>query len=180
MPTASTSQILGNTECFEPQYSNTYSRQTLAGVFVIANKHLVNDMIVLGKWSPKVKQSIIENFGSAQQLDIPKELKDIYKTVWEISQRVIINMAADRGQFICQSMSLNLFVEDPTYKKISSMHWYAFKAGLKTGIYYLRTRPKARAQQFTVEVGSKPDEQAMAEAAASQQDNTHICESCSG
>jgi len=152
MPTASTSQILGFNECIEPITSNIYSRRTNAGDFIQANRYLMMDLIDLGLWSDKIKNNIIANHGSIQQLDfIPKEIKDKYKTVWEIPMRHLIDMAADRGAFICQSQSLNLWLEDPTYANLTSMHFYAWQKGLKTGIYYLRRRGKHQAQQFTIE-----------------------------
>jgi len=151
MPTASTSQILGNNECIEPYTSNMYLRRTLAGEFVVINKHLIKELITLGIWNNETKNAIIRDNGSVQNLAIPDELKAKYKTVWEMSQKVLIDQAADRGRFVCQSQSLNLFLEDPNTSKISSMHMYAWKQGLKTGMYYLRTRPKARAVQFTVD-----------------------------
>jgi len=151
MPTASTSQILGNNECIEPYTSNMYLRRTLAGEFVVINKHLIKELISLGIWNNDTKNAIIRDNGSVQNLTIPDDLKAKYKTVWEMSQKVLIDQAADRGRFVCQSQSLNLFLEDPNTSKISSMHMYAWKQGLKTGMYYLRTRPKARAVQFTVD-----------------------------
>jgi ribonucleoside-diphosphate reductase alpha subunit len=151
MPTASTSQILGNNECIEPYTSNMYLRRTLAGEFVVINKHLIKELISLGIWNNETKNAIIRDNGSVQNLTIPDELKAKYKTVWEMSQKTLIDQAADRGRFVCQSQSLNLFLEDPNTSKISSMHMYAWKQGLKTGMYYLRTRPKARAVQFTVD-----------------------------
>ena len=152
MPTASTSQILGNNECFEPYTTNIYLRRTLAGEFVVVNKHLVRDLQELGVWSKTMKDQIIRNNGSIQEIEmIPQSIKNIYKTVWEISQKVIIDMAADRGHFIDQSQSMNIHIENPTVPKLSSMHMYAWKKGLKTGMYYLRTKAKSRAIQFTLE-----------------------------
>lgn len=152
MPTASTSQILGNNECFEPYTSNIYSRRVLSGEFVIVNKHLLKDLVKLGIWNDKLKNKIIGANGSVQGIDeIPENIKALYKTVWEISQKVIINMAADRGAYICQSQSLNLFIQDPNFAKLSSMHFYGWKAGLKTGMYYMRTKAAADAIKFTVE-----------------------------
>ena len=152
MPTASTSQILGNYECIEPVISNIYSRRVLAGEFMVINEYLVNDLILLDKWNPEIKDKIIINDGSIQNIEeIPQFIKDRYKTAWEIKQRHILDMAADRGKFICQSQSLNLFVEAPNYKLLSSMHFYGWKRGLKTGMYYLRTRPSSKALQFTIE-----------------------------
>ena len=155
MPTASTSQILGNNECIEPYTSNMYLRRTLAGEFVVINKHLIKELISLGIWNNDTKNAIIRDNGSVQNLTIPDELKAKYKTVWEMSQKTLIDQAADRGRFVCQSQSLNLFLEDPNTSRISSMHMYAWKQGLKTGMYYLRTRPKARAVQFTVDPVAK-------------------------
>jgi ribonucleoside-diphosphate reductase alpha subunit len=155
MPTASTSQILGNNECIEPYTSNMYLRRTLAGEFVVINKHLIKELISLGIWNNDTKNAIIRDNGSVQNLTIPDELKAKYKTVWEMSQKTLIDQAADRGRFVCQSQSLNLFLEDPNTSRISSMHMYAWKQGIKTGMYYLRTRPKARAVQFTVDPVAK-------------------------
>ena len=152
MPTASTSQILGNYECIEPIISNIYSRRVLAGEFMVVNEYLVNDLILLGKWNPEIKDKIITNDGSVQGIsEIPKFIQERYKTAWETKQKDILDMAADRGKFICQSQSLNLFVESPNFKILSSMHFYGWKRGLKTGMYYLRTRPSSKALQFTVE-----------------------------
>jgi ribonucleoside-diphosphate reductase alpha subunit len=170
MPTASTSQILGFNECFEPFTSNLYSRRTLAGEFVVVNKYLMKELINLGLWNDKIKNNIVANKGSIQQLDILSEhIKNKYKIVWEIPMKHVIDMAADRGAFICQSQSLNLWVEDPTYNTLTSMHFYSWKQGLKTGIYYLRRKPKHQAQQFTVE----PDAKDISE----HQDE--ICDMCS-
>ena len=152
MPTASTSQILGNNECFEPFTSNLYSRRVLSGEFMIVNKYLVEDLVNLGLWTSEIRTSIIANNGSVQNIpEIPAEIRELYKTVWEIPMKTLINMARDRAPFICQSQSLNLFMAEPTPSKVSSMHFYAWKAGLKTGCYYLRTKAAAKAQQFTVE-----------------------------
>ena len=152
MPTASTSQILGYNECIEPITSNIYSRRTLAGEFIMANKYLMRDLLDLGLWNNEVKNNIIANNGSIQQItSIPQDIRDKYKTVWEIPMRALIDMAADRGAYICQSQSLNLWQEDPTYNSLTSMHFYAWSRGLKTGIYYLRRRGRHQAQQFTIE-----------------------------
>jgi len=152
MPTASTAQILGNNECFEPYTTNIYLRRTLAGEFVVVNKHLVNDLKRVGLWSKEMKDLMVKAGGSIQNIvDIPDDIKKLYKTVWEISQKAVIDMAADRGHFVDQSQSMNLFVENPTLSKISSMHMYAWKAGLKTGMYYLRSKAKARPIQFSLE-----------------------------
>ena len=167
MPTASTSQILGFNECFEPITSNLYSRRTMAGEFVVINKYLVNELIGLGLWNDSIKNNIISNGGSIQQLTILSEhIRNKYKIVWEIPMKHLIDMAADRGAFICQSQSLNLWMEEPEYNKLTSMHFYAWKKGLKTGIYYLRRKAKHKAQQFTIE----PEP-------VIQQDD--ICEMCS-
>ncbi len=152
MPTASTSQILGNNECFEPYTSNIYSRRVLSGEFIIVNKHLLRDLVQLGLWNNDMKNRIIAANGSIQQIrEIPEEVKELYKTVWEIKQRTLIDMAADRGAYICQSQSLNLFVDTPTASKLTSMHFYGWKKGLKTGMYYLRTQAATQAVQFTIE-----------------------------
>lgn len=152
MPTASTSQILGNNECFEPYTSNIYTRRVLSGEYIIVNKHLLKDLIQLGLWNNTMKNKIIANNGSIQNIpEIPANIKELYKTVWEIKQRTIIDMAADRGAFICQSQSLNLFVDAPNMAKLTSMHFYAWKKGLKTGMYYLRSQAATQAVQFTVE-----------------------------
>jgi len=152
MPTASTSQILGNNECFEPFTSNLYSRRVLAGEFMVINKYLVEDLVARDLWTAEVRTAIIANNGSVQNIqELPAELRELYRTAWEIPMKTLINMARDRAPFICQSQSLNLFVADPTYSKLSSMHFYAWKQGLKTGCYYLRTKAAAKAQQFTVE-----------------------------
>jgi ribonucleoside-diphosphate reductase alpha chain len=151
MPTASTSQILGNNECFEPVTSNLYSRRVLSGEFIVVNKYLVEDLVSRGLWTPEIRTAIIANNGSIQSMELPSELRDLYRTVWEIPMKTLINMAADRGPFICQSQSLNLFLAEPTVSKVSSMHFYAWKKGLKTGCYYLRTKAAAKAQQFTIE-----------------------------
>ena len=169
MPTASTSQILGFNECFEPFTSNLYSRRTLAGEFVVVNKYLMRELINLDLWNEKIKNNIIANKGSVQQLDIlPEHIKNKYKIVWEIPMKHVIDMSADRGAFICQSQSLNLWIEDPTYNTLTSMHFYSWKQGLKTGIYYLRRKAKHQAQQFTIEPEAKKNE---------EQDE--ICDMCS-
>lgn len=156
MPTASTSQIFGNNECFEPYTSNIYSRRVLSGEFVVVNKHLLKDLVELGLWNNDMKNKIIAANGSIQQIEeIPADIKELYKTVWEIKQRNIIDMAADRGAYICQSQSLNLFVDKPTTSKLTSMHFYSWKKGLKTGMYYLRTQAATQAVQFTIEKQTK-------------------------
>jgi ribonucleoside-diphosphate reductase alpha chain len=152
MPTASTSQILGNNECFEPFTSNLYTRRVLAGDFMVVNKYLVEELTNLNLWTSNVRSQIIEHNGSIQTIsEIPADVRELYRTAWEIPQKTLINMAADRAPFICQSQSLNLFLSEPTYAKISSMHVYAWKQGLKTGCYYLRTKAATGAQKFTVE-----------------------------
>ena len=152
MPTASTSQILGNNECFEPYTSNIYVRRVLSGEFVVVNKHLLNDLIELNLWDDEMKNRIISQNGSIQKIDgIPDSIKEVFKTVWEIKQRTLIDMAADRGAYICQSQSLNLFVDAPTTSKLTSMHFYGWRKGLKTGMYYLRSKAASQAVQFTVE-----------------------------
>jgi ribonucleoside-diphosphate reductase alpha chain len=171
MPTASTSQILGFNECIEPITSNIYSRRTLAGEFILANRYLMTDLIELGLWNDKIKNNIIANNGSIQHIEtIPPAIRDKYKTVWEIPMRHLIDMAADRGAFICQSQSLNLWLEDPNYNTLTSMHFYSWKKGLKTGIYYLRRRAKHQAQQFTIEPENRAEQ---------SEDQHDICEYCS-
>ena len=157
MPTASTSQILGNNECFEPYTSNIYTRRVLSGEFVVVNKHLLLDLVQLGLWNDEMKNEIIKANGSIQHIDtIPDNIKAIYKTVWEIKMKDIIDMSADRGRFIDQSQSLNLFIDQPNSGKITSMHFYAWEKGLKTGMYYLRTKAATQAIQFTVQKQAKP------------------------
>ena len=152
MPTASTSQILGNNECIEPFNAAIYLRRVLAGEFIVINKYLIQDLIELKLWNKEIKNKIIMNNGSVQNIEeIPSSVKEIYKTVWELGNKILIDMAADRGKYICQSQSLNLFMEKPEFNKITSMHFYAWSKGLKTGQYYLRTKPVAQAQQFTIE-----------------------------
>jgi ribonucleotide reductase alpha subunit len=170
MPTASTSQILGFNECFEPFTSNLYSRRTLAGEFVVVNKYLMKELIEMGHWNEQIKNNIIANKGSIQQLTmLPEHIRNKYKIVWEIPMKHVIDMAADRGAFICQSQSLNLWIEDPTYNTLTSMHFYSWKKGLKTGIYYLRRKAKHQAQQFTIEPEQKHVEE----------EKDEICEMCS-
>jgi len=152
MPTATTSQILGNNECFEPYTSNIYTRRTLSGEFIIANKHLMRDLNGLGLWSETMRQKLVSANGSVQAIaEIPQNIKDIYKTVWEISQKAIIDMSADRGAYICQSQSLNIHITNPNFGKLTSMHFYAWKKGLKTGMYYLRSTAAADAIKFTMD-----------------------------
>ena len=170
MPTASTSQILGYNECIEPITSNIYNRRTLAGEFILANKYLMQDLVKLDLWNEKIKNNIIANHGSVQHIEsIPKDIREKYKTVWEIPMRALIDMAADRGAYVCQSQSLNLWLEDPTYSNLTSMHFYSWSKGLKTGIYYLRRRARHQAQQFTIEPEKKKGESASEE----------VCEMCS-
>ena len=151
MPTASTSQILGNYECFEPVMSNIYTRRVLSGEFLVLNDYLIEELRLFNLWDNSMKEKLIGNDGSVQMIEsIPDYIKKIYKTAWELKQKHIIDMAADRGKFICQSQSLNLFMEAPNFSKLSSMHFYAWKKGLKTGMYYLRSRPSSKAIQFTL------------------------------
>ena len=174
MPTASTSQILGNNECFEPFTSNIYTRRTLAGEFVLVNKHLIKDLMELGFWSEDIKNNIIANKGSVQYIeDLPQNIKDKYKIVWEMSMKNLIDMSRDRGAFICQSQSLNLWLEEPDTKALTNMHFYSWKSGLKTGIYYLRRKPKHQPQQFTIEPDKKVDNN-------EDSDKNEPCEMCSG
>ena len=170
MPTASTSQILGFNECFEPFTNNIYQRQTLAGEFTLINKYLIKDLLERGLWNVEMKNKILMASGSIQEIaEIPAEIRELYKTVWEIKQKVLIDQSADRGIYVCQSQSLNLFVEEPELNKLSSMHFYAWTKGLKTGIYYLRTRPKAKVSAFTLDTstGSAPSAASVAGSAAS-------------
>jgi len=151
MPTASTSQILGNNECFEPFTSNIYIRRTLAGEFIKINSYLLEDLIGLNIWNNETKNKMLVNNGKINHLEeVPSIIKSIYKTSWELSQKTIIDLAIDRAKWICQSQSMNIFLEEPDFEKITSMHFYSWKKGLKTGMYYLRTQPKVKAQQFTV------------------------------
>ncbi|MEN9943710.1 MAG: hypothetical protein RLZZ91_1711 [Bacteroidota bacterium] len=204
MPTASTAQILGNNECFEPYTTNIYSRRTLAGEFIVVNKHLLKDLVNLGLWNDGLKNKLMSTSGSVQNIDeIPDNLKALYKTAWEISQRVVIDMAADRGAYICQSQSLNIFMENANFGKLTSMHFYAWEKGLKTGMYYLRTKAATDAIKFTVDKSqlSQPKSAVVAETApvtvnmnitpdtlsqknvdaiACSLDNPDSCESCSG
>ncbi len=162
MPTASTSQILGNNECFEPFTSNVYTRRTLAGEFMVVNRYLMKELIDLGIWNVKIKDKIVEHKGSVQHIDeIPSHIKQKYKIVWEIPMKHIIDMAKDRGQYICQSQSMNLWIEEPNYKILTAMHLYSWKAGLKTGMYYLRRKAKHQAQQFTIIPENKTNEECL-------------------
>jgi ribonucleoside-diphosphate reductase alpha chain len=199
MPTASTAQILGNNECFEPYTSNIYTRRVLAGEYIIVNKHLLKDLVSLGVWNEDVKNKLIANNGSVQNIaEVPDNLKALYKTAWELSQKAIIDMSAERGAFICQSQSLNIFMENANLGKLTSMHFYAWEQGLKTGMYYLRTKAATDAIKFTVDkkyqeapativaapamVDSKTAEQVAVEQAtiACSLDNPDACEMCSG
>ena len=167
MPTASTSQILGNNECFEPYTSNIYTRRTLAGDYVVANKHLMKELVEFGLWTEDLKNNIILNKGSIQHIDgIPENIKEKYKIVWEIPMKHLIDMSVDRGAFICQSQSLNLWQEDPSYKSLTAMHFYGWKKGLKTGLYYLRRKPRHQPQQFTIDP-------------TKIQQDEEVCETCS-
>ena len=188
MPTASTSQILGNNECFEPFTSNLYVRRVLSGEFVMVNKHLVQDLIALGLWSESMKDEIVRHNGSVQDvMEIPDDVKRRYKTVWEISMKSIIDQAADRGPYVCQSQSMNLFLAEPTVGKVNSMHFYAWEKGLKTGMYYLRSKPAAQAKKITLEnppsnvaVNLKNSTQQDQDAIACSLENPEACEMCSG
>jgi len=174
MPTASTSQILGFNECFEPITSNIYTRRTLAGEFVVLNKYLMRELISLNMWNEQIKQNIIANKGSIQQLTVlPEHIRNKYKIVWEIPMKHLIDMSADRGAYICQSQSLNLWLEDPNYNMLTSMHFYSWGKGLKTGIYYLRRKAKHQAQQFTIEPEKKSEE------TETETETEEICEMCS-
>ncbi len=191
MPTASTAQILGNNECFEPYTSNIYTRRVLSGEFIVVNKHLLRDLVKLDLWDEDMRQKLMASNGSVQNIDeIPENLKELYKTAWELSQKAIIDMAADRGAYICQSQSLNIFMENANFAKLTSMHFYGWKKGLKTGIYYLRTRAAAEAIKFTVDKSrlnqpkqeEQPQPQTLEEAAiqACSIENGPDCEMCSG
>jgi len=160
MPTASTSQILGNNEAFEPYTSNIYTRRVLSGEFIVVNKHLLEDLVKLGLWNDTLKQEIMRNNGSVQNIEaIPQDIKELYKTVWEMSMKDIIDMSRQRGYFIDQSQSLNLFMEGATYAKLTSMHFYAWQSGLKTGMYYLRTKSAVDAIKFTLNNDKKAEPQ---------------------
>ena len=192
MPTASTAQILGNNECFEPYTSNVYTRRVLSGEFIVVNKHLLRDLVKLGLWTDEMRTKLMMNNGSVQNIDeIPENLKEIYKTAWEMSQKRIIEMSADRGAFICQSQSLNVFMENVTTTKLTSMHFYAWKQGLKTGMYYLRTKAAVGALKGLGMDASKlkeleksgkevMEEITATEAAQCSIDNGADCEMCSG
>jgi ribonucleoside-diphosphate reductase alpha chain len=186
MPTASTSQVLGNNECFEPYTSNIYTRRVLSGDFIIVNKHLLRDLVELGVWNDRLKDKIISANGSVQNIaEVPDNIKDLYKTVWEIKQKTLIDMAADRGAYICQSQSLNIFMENPSVAKLTSMHFYGWKKGLKTGMYYLRSKAAADAIKFTVQMQAEPQVQPLISILDSVQDqltcsldNPENCEQC--
>lgn len=187
MPTASTAQILGNNECFEPYTSNLYTRRVLSGEFIVVNQHLLRDLVRLGIWNESLKNKLIAANGSVQEIpEIPEDIRELYKTAWEIKQRTLIDMAADRGAFICQSQSLNIFMPNPTHAKLTSMHFYGWKRGLKTGMYYLRSKAAAEATKFTVTETPEPqaltpEQQAEAEAALiCSLENPESCEMCSG
>ena len=182
MPTASTSQILGNNEAFEPYTSNIYSRRVLSGEFVVVNKHLLKDLIERNLWNEDMKYKLIASNGSVQNIpEIPEEIKPLYKTVYEIKQKALIDMSADRGAYICQSQSLNIFMEDANFKKLTSMHFYAWEKGLKTGTYYLRTKAARDAIKFTVDAKYLSEEEKQKlEAAVCSLENPDACESCSG
>ena len=177
MPTASTSQILANNECFEPFTSNIYTRRTLAGEFVVINKYLLQEMKKLGLWNVAMKNKVIEQKGSIQNIEgIPEKIKNKYKIVWDMSMKRLIDMAKDRGAFICQSQSMNLWVEDPNYNNLTKMHFYSWRSGLKTGIYYLRRKAKHQAQQFTIE----PTKNMSSDNIKAQEEEHEVCEMCSG
>ncbi len=186
MPTASTAQILGNNECFEPYTSNLYTRRVLSGEFIIVNKHLLRDLVKLGLWNPTMRQKLMAANGSIQDIpEIPQDIKDLYKTAWELSQKAIIELAADRGAYICQSQSLNIFMENANFGKLTSMHFYGWKKGLKTGMYYLRTKAATNAIKFTVDksVTATPtakELEAQAAQIACSLDDPDNCEMCSG
>ena len=180
MPTASTSQILGNNECFEPYTSNIYTRRVLSGEFIVVNKHLLKDLIKLKLWNESMKDKLMEANGSVQGIkEIPENIKLLYRTVWEVSQKSIIDMAADRGAYICQSQSMNIHMQDANFGKLTSMHFHAWKKGLKTGLYYLRTIAAADAIKFTIVKDEKS--QTIEEKEAAMQcsiDNQDDCEMC--
>jgi ribonucleoside-diphosphate reductase alpha chain len=186
MPTASTAQILGNNECFEPYTSNIYTRRVLSGEFIIVNKHLLKDLVKEGLWNKDMRQKIMAANGSIQNIqEIPQRLKELYKTAWEISQKAIIEQAADRGAYICQSQSLNIFMENANFGKLTSMHFYGWEKGLKTGMYYLRTKAATDAIKFTVDktVVEEPAAKTIEEQQAAivcSLDDPEGCEMCSG
>jgi ribonucleoside-diphosphate reductase alpha chain len=186
MPTASTAQILGNNECFEPYTSNIYTRRVLSGEFIVVNKHLLKDLVKENLWTNEMRQKLMASNGSVQNInEIPQRIKDLYKTAWEISQKAIIEQAADRGAYICQSQSLNIFMENANFGKLTSMHFYGWKKGLKTGMYYLRTKAATDAIKFTVnkDMVEEPTAKSLEEqqaAIACSLDNPEDCEMCSG
>lgn len=183
MPTASTAQILGNNECFEPYTSNVYTRRVLSGEFIIVNKHLLRDLVKEGVWNDSMRQKLMASNGSIQDIpEIPQDLKDLYKTAWELSQKAIIEQSADRGAYICQSQSLNIFMENANFGKLTSMHFYGWKKGLKTGMYYLRTKAATDAIKFTVDksVTSQPTAKEIEAQVACSLDDPDNCEMCSG
>ena len=183
MPTASTAQILGNNECFEPYTSNVYTRRVLSGEFIIVNKHLLRDLVSEGLWNSDMRQKLMASNGSVQDIpEIPQRIKDLYKTAWELSQKAIIELAADRGAYICQSQSLNIFMENANFGKLTSMHFYGWKKGLKTGMYYLRTKAATDAIKFTVDktVTAKPTAKEVEDQVACSLDDPDNCEMCSG
>jgi len=186
MPTASTAQILGNNECFEPYTSNIYTRRVLSGEYIIVNKHLLKDLVKLGLWDSVMKNKLMGSNGSVQSIaEIPQDIKDLYKTAWEISGKTLIDLSADRGAYVCQSQSLNLFMENANFAKLTSMHFYGWESGLKTGMYYLRTKAAADAVKFTLDKTSidepiaKTEEERLAEIACSL-DDPEGCDMCSG
>jgi len=181
MPTASTAQILGNNESFEPYTSNIYSRRVLSGEFQVVNNHLLHDLTELELWDDDMKNALIAHNGSVQHIDeIPTEIKALYKTAWEMSQKTLINMAADRGAFIDQSQSFNIFVGEPNFAKLTAIHFYGWKKGLKTGMYYLRTKPAANAIQFTVDQSKLKNREKNEADMLCSLDNKEACISCSG
>ena len=180
MPTASTSQILGNNECFEPYTSNIYTRRVLSGEFIVVNKHLLKDLIKLKLWDENMKDRLMESNGSIQGIkEIPDDIKLLYRTVWEVSQKSIIDMAADRGAYICQSQSMNIHMQDANFGKLTSMHFHAWKKGLKTGLYYLRTKAAADAIKFTIvkdeKSQTKEESQAAMQCSIDNQDDCEMC-----
>jgi len=186
MPTASTAQILGNNECFEPYTSNVYTRRVLSGEYIIVNKHLLKDLVKLGLWDSAMKNKLMGSNGSVQNIaEIPQDIKNLYKTAWEISGKTLIDLSADRGAYVCQSQSLNLFMENANFAKLTSMHFYGWESGLKTGMYYLRTKAAADAVKFTLDKSvieqpkAKTEEERLAEIACSL-DDPEGCDMCSG
>jgi ribonucleoside-diphosphate reductase alpha chain len=184
MPTASTSQILGNNECFEPYTSNMYTRRTIAGDFIVINKYLVKDLMTQNLWNVDMKNAIIAQNGSIQKIEsIPQQIKELYKTVWEIKQKVLIDYSIDRGPYVCQTQSMNLFFEEPTQTMLTSAQFHGWKNGLKTGSYYIRTRPKAQAQQFTIDPSTSSSKQSVSSSHSSPKSNVETsyepCEMCS-